>query len=85
MYLSGMTLQTLQIILLQSKGRSIVVSGTNNIDIQIIVNRINSLLGNYTECIDLNNNLNIASGIDSKMEALVNDLTDRKGQGTFNV
>ena len=35
---------------------------------QIIVNGINSLLGNYAECIDLNNNLNIASGIDSKME-----------------
>ena len=64
--------------LVKSKGRSIVVSGTNNVDIQIIVNAINSLLGNYSECIDLNNNLNIASGIDSKMEDLVNDLNSGK-------
>jgi len=64
--------------LFELKGRSIVVSGTNNIDIQIIVNRINSLLENYTDCIDLNNNINIASGIDSQMESLVNELTEGK-------
>jgi len=60
--------------LVAAKGKSIVLSGTNNVDIQIIVNGINSLLGNYTGCIDLNNSLNIASGIDNKMEELVNDL-----------
>jgi Fe-S-cluster-containing dehydrogenase component len=60
--------------LIASKGKSIVVSGTNIVDIQIIVNGINSLLGNYAECIDLNNYLKIASGIDSKMEVLVNEL-----------
>jgi molybdopterin-containing oxidoreductase family iron-sulfur binding subunit len=64
--------------LIESKGRSIVVSGTNSVDIQIIVNGINSLLGNYSECIDLNNNLNIASGIDNKIEALINDLSSGK-------
>ncbi len=60
------------------KGKSILVSGTNNVEMQIIVNAINSLLGNYTECIDLENNLNIASGIDSNMETLVNDLSSGK-------
>ena len=64
--------------LIAARGNSIVVSGTNNVDIQIIVNGINSLLGNYTDCIDLNNYLNIASGIDSKMENLVNDLNAGK-------
>ena len=64
--------------LIESKGKSIVLSGTNNVDIQIIVNGINSLLGNYAECIDLNNNLKIASGIDNKMENLVNDLSAGK-------
>jgi len=64
--------------LVESKGRAIVISGTNNVDIQIIVNGINSLLGSYSECIDLSNNLNIASGIDSKMEDLVNDLNSGK-------
>jgi Fe-S-cluster-containing dehydrogenase component len=64
--------------LIASRGRSVVVSGTNNVDIQIIVNGINSLLGNYGKCIDLNNNLNIASGIDSMTENFVNDLNNGK-------
>ena len=64
--------------LVKAKGKSIVVSGTNNVDIQIIVNGINSLLDNYVECIDLNNNLNIASGIDNKMEELIFDLNSGK-------
>jgi Fe-S-cluster-containing dehydrogenase component len=64
--------------LVESKGKSIVISGTNNVDIQIIVNAINNLLGNYTDCIDLNNNIRIASGIDSRMEKLVNDLSEGK-------
>ena len=64
--------------LIASKGRSIVVSGTNNVDIQIIVNGINNLLGNYSECIDLNLNLNIAAGIDSNTEFLLNDMNAGK-------
>ncbi len=60
--------------LIASKGSSVVLSGTNNIDIQIITNGINFLLGNYGATIDLNNYLNISAGIDSKMEDLVNDL-----------
>lgn len=60
--------------LIASKGRSVVVSGTNNIDIQIITNGINFLLGNYDNTIALNNYLNISAGIDSKMDDLVNDL-----------
>jgi Fe-S-cluster-containing dehydrogenase component len=64
--------------LIESKGKSIVISGTNNIEIQIIVNAINSLLGNYTDCIDLNKNIRIASGIDSSMDDLVSDLVAGK-------
>ena len=64
--------------LVKHKGRSIVVSGTNSVDIQIIVNGINSLLGNYSECIDLDHNINIASGIDSKMEEFKIDLSSGK-------
>jgi molybdopterin-containing oxidoreductase family iron-sulfur binding subunit len=60
--------------LFASKGRSIVMSGSNNVGIQIIVNRINNMLGNYPQCIDLNNNLNIASGIDGDILNLVNDM-----------
>ena len=64
--------------LVKCAGKSIVVSGTNNVGIQVIVNAINSLLGNYAQCIDLENNLNIASGIDSKIETLANDLSSGK-------
>ena len=64
--------------LVSSKGRSVVISGTNNVDIQIIVNGINTLLDNYRECIDLTNYLNLASGIDGKMEELVNELGSGK-------
>ncbi len=60
--------------LIASKGRSVVISGTNNIDIQIITNGINYLLGCYDNLIDLDNYLNISNGIDSKMEGLVNDM-----------
>ena len=60
--------------LIASKGRSIVMSGSNNTGIQIIINRINYMLGNYPRCIDLNNNLNVASGIDSEMQALVSEM-----------
>jgi molybdopterin-containing oxidoreductase family iron-sulfur binding subunit len=69
--------------LIASKGKSIVLSGTNNVEIQIIVNGINTLLGNYTDCIDLNRNLNIASGIDSRAEELVSDLNAGKVKALF--
>src|SRR5664279_664801 len=39
--------------LIELSGKSIIVSGTNDIGIQILVNLINSLLGNYSVCIDL--------------------------------
>lgn len=64
--------------LITAKGRSIVVSGTNNTDIQIIVNGINSLLGNYTNCIDLAVPLNIAAGNDRITEAFINDMNEGK-------
>ena len=64
--------------LIASGGRSIIVSGTNNVEIQLIVNGINYLLGNYEKCIDLINNLNIASGIDSQTENFVDDLNNGK-------
>ncbi len=64
--------------LIAARGRSVVISGSSNTDIQIIVNGINSLLANYTGCIDLNNNINISSGIDSVMDDLVTDLSAGK-------
>jgi Fe-S-cluster-containing dehydrogenase component len=67
--------------LVASKGRSIVVSGTNSVDIQIIVNSINNLLDNYSSCIDLDNNIKIASGTDTMMENLARDMNEGKISG----
>jgi hypothetical protein len=38
--------------LLANKGESLVVSGTNNVDIQLLTNAINAMLGNYGSTID---------------------------------
>ena len=64
--------------LIANKGKSIVVSGTNDKRIQLIVNAINLLLGNYNDCIDLTNSLNISSSVDSEMEELSQNLINDK-------
>ncbi len=69
--------------LIAAKGRSIVISGTNNTDIQIIVNGINELLGNYPGCIDTENHLNIYAGNDRQTEALINDIREGKVNALF--
>jgi Fe-S-cluster-containing dehydrogenase component len=61
--------------LLASKGRSVVLSGTNDTDVQILTNAINNLLGNFGNTIDLANPLRIAAGRDSEMTGLVNDMS----------
>ncbi|HLP74455.1 MAG TPA: 4Fe-4S dicluster domain-containing protein [Bacteroidales bacterium] len=63
-------------MLVLAKGKSVVLSGTNDTGIQLIVNGINSLLGNYGNCIDLNKPLNISAGPDSEMEKLVSDMNE---------
>jgi hypothetical protein len=39
--------------LLAAKGRSLVLAGSNNEGVQVLVNSINSMLGNYGSTIDL--------------------------------
>ncbi|MCJ8211597.1 TAT-variant-translocated molybdopterin oxidoreductase [Mucilaginibacter sp. RS28] len=41
--------------LLAAKGRALVVSGSNDVAVQVLVNAINSLLGSYGTTIDLDN------------------------------
>jgi molybdopterin-containing oxidoreductase family iron-sulfur binding subunit len=62
--------------LLASAGKSIVVGGSNDTEVQLIVNAINDMLGNYGECIDLSSGINSAAGNDSEMDNLVNDLNE---------
>jgi molybdopterin-containing oxidoreductase family iron-sulfur binding subunit len=57
-----------------SKGESIVVCGSNDKNIQVIVNAINSLLGNYGKTIDLNRHSNTKQGDDLALNALLAEM-----------
>lgn len=57
-----------------NKGASIVVSGSNDSNVQIIVNAINLMLQNYGNTIDLENPLKIRQAVDSKVFNLVSEL-----------
>ncbi len=60
--------------LLKSKGKSLVVSGSNDVHVQVLVNAINVLLENYGSTIDLNNFSNLAQGNDEGFNAFVEEL-----------
>jgi len=62
----------------KNKGETLVVSGSNNSSIQMIVNKINDVLGNYGATIDANNSLNVFNGDDSAVETLVKDVNAGK-------
>ncbi len=59
-----------------NRGKSLVLSSSNNVNIQTLVNAINTLLGNYGTTIDLNRPLNYKQGIDFEMERLVKDMNE---------
>jgi molybdopterin-containing oxidoreductase family iron-sulfur binding subunit len=55
-------------------GSALVVCGSNDVNIQIVVNAINSALGSYGNTIDWSITNNTRSGIDGEMAALVSDM-----------
>ncbi len=67
--------------LLKNKGKSLVVSGTNDLSIQLIVNAINSLLGNYGTTIDLTRPINLKQGDEEDMQRLVKEMNEGKVYG----
>lgn len=60
--------------LLQSKGASLVLSGTNDANLQYVVNFINYTLGNYGKTIDLNTASAIDQSGDAEMVELVRQM-----------
>ncbi len=62
--------------LLDSKGRSLIVSGSNDPAVQQIVNEINFLLENYGTTIDFSSTLNLRRGISSDMIRLVDEMNE---------
>ncbi|MFN8406409.1 MAG: TAT-variant-translocated molybdopterin oxidoreductase [Sphingobacteriaceae bacterium] len=57
-----------------AKGRSLVVCGSNDVSTQTLVNAINSLLGNYSTTIDLDNPSYQYVGNDSEYVAFINEM-----------
>ncbi len=57
-----------------SGSESLVVAGSNDVGLQIIVNAINEKLGAYGTTINLNNPLNAFAGDDEAMDQLVSDV-----------
>ena len=60
--------------LLANKGQAIVVSGSNDVNVQIIVNAINDALQSNGNTIDWSSTYNTRQGIDSEFSKLVDDM-----------
>ncbi len=71
---SPVDIKQVSIDLLKNKGRSLVVSGTNDVNIQLIVNAINNELENYGTTLDLNAPIYLKQGNDAAMAQLVKDM-----------
>ncbi|MET0393385.1 MAG: TAT-variant-translocated molybdopterin oxidoreductase, partial [Chitinophagaceae bacterium] len=59
-------------------GAALVVSGSNDVNVQIIVNAINSAIGAYGTTIDWNRPVNYRQGIDKDLADLINDMDTGK-------
>ncbi|MBE0663583.1 MAG: TAT-variant-translocated molybdopterin oxidoreductase [Bacteroidales bacterium] len=58
--------------------KTLIVSGTNDLKIQSLVNAINHLAGSYGTTIDFTNSLNLYQGKDSELLQLVRDMEEGK-------
>lgn len=59
--------------LVASRGRAVVVAGSNDPNVQIVVNALNSLLGSYGVTIDLGTPVNYKQGNDAQMNAFIDE------------
>ncbi len=60
--------------LLQNKGKSLVVAGSNDVSTQILVNAINVAIGSYGTTIDLDNPCKRYEGNDAEFAELINEM-----------
>jgi len=66
--------------LIRHQGKSLVVSGSNETAVQLLVNQINALLDNYGNTLDLRKPSYLRKGIDANMIQLVDNLKKGKIQ-----
>ncbi len=64
--------------LIAAKGQALVVSGSNDVNEQIVINAINDLLGSYGNTIDLDNYSNVKQGVDSEVMELIDEMSNKK-------
>lgn len=62
--------------LVNARGASLVICGSNDVNVQLIVNAINQLLGNYGTTIDMVEHSNLRQGNDTQYNKLVADVTN---------
>ncbi|WP_128545570.1 TAT-variant-translocated molybdopterin oxidoreductase [Larkinella soli] len=69
--------------LVAARGAALVVSGSNDANVQVVVNALNNLLGSYGSTIDLGRPLNTRQGNDEAMNAFINEVKGGQVQGVF--
>ena len=62
----------------ENRGKSLVVAGSNDANVQVVVNAINNLLGNYGSTIDTSKPMNFRQGNDEAMDAFIADVEGGK-------
>ncbi|HCN85196.1 MAG TPA: molybdopterin oxidoreductase [Sphingobacteriaceae bacterium] len=60
--------------LVNAKGKALVVSGSNDVSVQTIVNAINAALGSYGTTIDLDNPISQYSGNDAEFAEFISEM-----------
>ncbi len=69
--------------LVASRGRALVVCGSNDPNVQTVVNALNGLLGSYGSTIDLSTPVNYRQGNDQQMNAFIEDAKAGRVQGVL--
>ncbi|MEM6845156.1 MAG: TAT-variant-translocated molybdopterin oxidoreductase [Bacteroidota bacterium] len=67
--------------LLKARGKSLVVSGSNDPAVQGMINATNNLLGNYGKTLDIDNPAYYRKGNDRAMEQVVSQITEGQLKG----
>lgn len=62
----------------ETKAESLVVAGSNNKAVQILVNKLNEVLGAYTKTININNPIQLFQSEDAKMDKFVKEVIGGK-------
>jgi MoCo/4Fe-4S cofactor protein with predicted Tat translocation signal len=68
------SLQKVAAELVAARGKSLVISASNNTNEQILVNGINSMLGNYNNTIDFSEHFLTKQGNDAEVQSVMNEI-----------